>query len=164
MPHEADVGNYSLEYPQATSANIQRSGLESGAGERKLRLLVVDDDPAVLTFLRLSLELDGFSVVDASDGAGALSCLTNDIDALITDLTMPNMDGLELISRVRQIRQDLPVLIVSGNYGQYSNRLTGLNWLQKPFAIGEVGRRVRELIARPEGCERHFQTGSATLL
>jgi len=71
---------------------------------------------------------------------------------------MPDMDGIELISLIHQIRQDLSVSIISGNStGQYANRLTGLNWLQKPFANGEVARRVRELIARSEGCERRCQ-------
>jgi len=121
------------------------------ATDRGSKLLVVDDDAGVRTFLRVSLEQEGFSVVEACDGPAALSLLSDDIDACITDLTMPYMDGIELASRARQIRQDLPVLIISGNYtSQYANRLTGFDCLQKPFARGEVVRRVRELIARPE--------------
>jgi hypothetical protein len=71
----------------------------------------------------------------------ALSLLGDEIDVLITVLIMPYMHGMELISRVRQLRYDLPVLII----------------LQRPFAIGKAARRVRELIARPGGWERRFR-------
>jgi len=130
------------------------------ATDRGSKLLVVDDDAGVRTFLGLSLELEGFSVVEACDGPDALSRLSDDIDACITDLTMPRMDGLELMSLVHQSRQDLPVLIISGNYT--GHRLTGLNYLQKPFVSGELARRVRELIGRSEGCEGRLQTIAET--
>jgi CheY-like chemotaxis protein len=130
----------------------------SVATDRGSKLLIVDDDAGGRTFLRLSLELEGFSVVEACNGPEALSLLSDDIDACITDLTMPCMDGIELISLVHQIRQDLPVLIISGNFRQYANRLTSLNWVQKPFSSGEVARRVRELIAKLEGRKKHSQT------
>lgn len=155
MPNNANVIIYFVKYQQATSAQSCGSRSESVATDRGSKLLVLNDDAGVRTFLRLSLELEGFSVVEARDGPDALSLLGDDIDACITDLTRPYMDGIELISLVHQIRQDLPVLIISGNYtGQYANRLTGLNWVQKPFSGGEVARRVRELIARSEGSRK----------
>ena len=72
------------------------------ASDRKSKFLVVDDDAAIRTLLWLSLALEGFSIVEACEGAEALARRTDDVDALITDLTMPYMDGVELISRAQQ--------------------------------------------------------------
>src|SRR3979411_3497469 len=91
-------------------------GSPAAAENRRLaRMLVVDDDVAVQSTVRLLLERAGRSVVTAGDGRKGLSlCETGDFDLLFLDIFMPGMDGLETMRMIRQHRPLMPIIVISG--------------------------------------------------
>ena len=118
-----------------------------------MQLLVVEDDAEIQSFLRNALTEAGFEVKVAGDGATAqrLAGETN-FDALIMDLGLPDTDGLDLITRLREAGVKAPVLILSARR-TVDDRVTGLeqggdDYLVKPFAVAELLARLRNLIKR----------------
>jgi two-component system cell cycle sensor histidine kinase/response regulator CckA len=117
-------------------------------------ILIVDDDPAVLTILQHTLSVNGFVALAASDGMEALTFFEQDsaaIDLLITDWQMPNLNGPELAVRVRARRPDLPILFISG---LADKQLTATlqqfprhGFLEKPFATADLVAQVMLLLA-----------------
>jgi CheY-like chemotaxis protein len=113
-------------------------------------VLVVDDDPAVRTTIRLVLERAGYRVSVASDGRAGLTALAaGGIDLLVVDLFMPGMDGLETLREVRKHHVDLPVIVISGTSldlpGQMAPdflamavKLGAVRSLQKPFKPADI--------------------------
>lgn len=123
-----------------------------------MRILVVDDDRAVRDSLRRSLEFNGYQVELASDGAQALEAIiANRPDAMVLDVMMPRLDGLEVARRLRSTGDDLPILVLTAR-DTVSDRVSGLDagaddYLPKPFALEELLARLRALLRRaiPEG-------------
>jgi len=113
-------------------------------------ILVVEDDPEVLTMMVRILELEGFRVLDASDGVAALEVLKKapKIDLLVTDIVMPGLDGLGLASHVAAA-SNTPVLFVSG-YGQARGQVPG-PFLRKPFTPSELAAAVRKVLLLSSG-------------
>lgn len=118
------------------------------------RLLLIDDDPALLSLLRRTLERAGYEVVTAPNGREGLQRLTTGpFDLLITDIVMPEMEGLELILKLRQSHPALRIIAISGG-GQlrpasYLNlaRLSGaMTVLAKPFELEELLAAVQKLL------------------
>ena len=118
-----------------------------------MRILVVDDDRAVRESLRRSLEFNGYSVELASDGQQALAAVANDRpDAMVLDVMMPRLDGLEVARRLRSGGDDLPILVLTAR-DTVSDRVSGLDagaddYLPKPFALEELLARLRALLRR----------------
>jgi two-component system, OmpR family, response regulator MprA len=119
-----------------------------------MRILVVDDEPAVRDSLRRALELEGYDIELASDGQEALTRLDSNSqpDAMILDVLMPRMDGLEVCRRMRQTGNRLPVLMLTAR-DAVENRVAGLDagaddYVTKPFALEELLARVRALLRR----------------
>ncbi|MFI5608608.1 response regulator transcription factor [Amycolatopsis sp. NPDC051903] len=118
-----------------------------------MRILVVDDDRAVRESLRRSLEFNGYTVELASDGAQALeSIIANRPDAMVLDVMMPRLDGLEVARRLRSTGDDLPILVLTAR-DTVSDRVSGLDagaddYLPKPFALEELLARLRALLRR----------------
>lgn len=118
-----------------------------------MRILVVDDDRAVRDSLRRSLTFNGYSVGLASDGAEALAAIAEDRpDALVLDVMMPRVDGLEVCRRLRGAGDDLPILVLTAR-DTVSERVSGLDagaddYLPKPFALEELLARLRALLRR----------------
>ncbi|MQA63411.1 MAG: response regulator [Actinophytocola sp.] len=118
-----------------------------------MRILVVDDDRAVRESLRRSLEFNGYSVELASDGARALEAvIANRPDAMVLDVMMPRLDGLEVARRLRSSGDDLPILVLTAR-DTVSDRVSGLDagaddYLPKPFALEELLARLRALLRR----------------
>lgn len=114
------------------------------------RILVVDDDPMVRTFVVFALEDANYDVVEASDGAEALELIagTAAFDALVTDIRMPNVDGWTLAERARELRPDLPVLYVSGWTDVDPRPVQGSKALGKPFSGPQLVTQVRSLLAQ----------------
>ena len=118
-----------------------------------MRLLVVDDDPSVREALELVLDLNGFGVSTATDGAEAIRTLAVDRpDAVILDVLMPGLDGLEVCRRMRAIGDRTPVLMLTAR-AEISERVAGLeagadDYLVKPFASEELVARLRALLRR----------------
>jgi two-component system, OmpR family, response regulator MprA len=126
-----------------------------------MRLLVVDDDPAVREALALVLDLGGFDVSTAADGREAIRSLSAaSPDAVVLDVSMPGLDGLEVCRRMRAIGDRTPVLMLTA-HGDVSERVAGLeagadDYLAKPFAREELVARLRALLRRTgwEGDDR----------
>jgi two-component system response regulator MprA len=118
-----------------------------------MRILVVDDEPAVRTSLERALSLDGYDVDLAADGAAALDRLAAaPPDAVILDVSMPRVDGLEVCRRMRQAGDRTPVLMLTAR-DAIDDRVAGLDagaddYLVKPFALRELLARLRALLRR----------------
>ena len=122
------------------------------------RLLVVDDDPALARTLRRALNVEGYDVECAGDGAEALQRLSGDrFDAVVLDVSMPRVDGLAVCRRMRERRDRTPVLMLTAR-DAVGDRVSGLDagaddYLVKPFALDELNARVRALLRRASGDE-----------
>ncbi|RDI66667.1 response regulator transcription factor [Nocardia pseudobrasiliensis] len=118
-----------------------------------MRILVVDDDRAVRESLRRSLTFNGYSVDLAVDGVDALDKVSaGRPDALVLDVMMPRLDGLEVCRRLRSTGDDLPILVLTAR-DSVSERVAGLDagaddYLPKPFALEELLARLRALLRR----------------
>ncbi len=118
-----------------------------------MRILVVDDDRAVRESLRRSLTFNGYSVDLAVDGVDALDRVgVQRPDALVLDVMMPRLDGLEVCRRLRSTGDDLPILVLTAR-DSVSERVAGLDagaddYLPKPFALEELLARLRALLRR----------------
>jgi PAS domain S-box-containing protein len=116
---------------------------------RQLTALVVDDDPLVLMNTVLMLEDLGHSVVEASSGDEALQLLSGDIgfDLVITDHSMPKMTGVQLAKRIRELRQDLPIVLATGYAELPDGGDLGLPRLPKPFTQKQLGNLLWQVIS-----------------
>ncbi|HEY4017509.1 MAG TPA: response regulator transcription factor [Pseudonocardiaceae bacterium] len=118
-----------------------------------MRILVVDDDRAVRESLRRSLQFNGYQVELASDGVQAMEQIeTQRPDAVVLDVMMPRLDGLEVCRRLRSTGDDLPILVLTAR-DAVSDRVAGLDagaddYLPKPFALEELLARLRALLRR----------------
>jgi two-component system, OmpR family, response regulator MprA len=118
-----------------------------------MRILVVDDEQAVREALERALRLDGYEVDLAADGVEALALISKrPPDAVILDLMMPQIDGLEVCRRMRAGGDRTPVLILTAR-DAVSDRVTGLDagaddYVVKPFALDELLARLRALVRR----------------
>ncbi len=118
-----------------------------------MHILVVDDDRAVRESLRRSLRFNGYQVELAADGQQALDQLAdNRPDAMVLDVMMPRVDGLEVARRLRSTGDDLPILVLTAREA-VSDRVAGLDagaddYLPKPFALEELMARLRALLRR----------------
>jgi two-component system, OmpR family, response regulator MprA len=121
-------------------------------------VLVVDDERSVRDALRRALELEGYDVELAEDGYEALERLDADAggpDALVLDVLMPGLDGLEVCRRLRRAGNRLPVLMLTAR-AEVADRVAGLDagaddYLVKPFALEELLARLRALLRRANG-------------
>ncbi|HEX9884851.1 MAG TPA: response regulator transcription factor, partial [Longimicrobiales bacterium] len=117
------------------------------------RLLVVDDEPAVRDALERALRLEGHEVSLAEDGDAALKAIgAEDPDAVILDILMPGLDGLQLARLIRAAGNDVPILMLTAR-DAVADRVEGLDagaddYLVKPFALDELKARIRALLRR----------------
>jgi two-component system KDP operon response regulator KdpE len=116
------------------------------------RILVVDDEPQITRVLRTSLSSQGYDIRVANDGETALEIMKDwTPDMVITDLAMPNMDGLELCRRLRTTTQ-IPIIVLSVR-GEEKSKVKALDagaddYVTKPFGMGELSARVRANLRR----------------
>ncbi len=117
-----------------------------------MRILVIEDEPRILEFLRLGLEAEGFRVDAAEDGAAGLGlALAEPYELVVLDLLLPQLDGLRLLGELRRARPELPVLILSARSDLptklRSFELGANDYLSKPFSFDELVARVRVHVA-----------------
>jgi two-component system response regulator MprA len=125
---------------------------------RGMRVLVVDDDRAVRDALRRVLTLDGYEVQTAEGGAEAIEAVAQSVpDAVVLDVGMPEIDGLEVCERLRRLGNRVPILMLTARV-EVSDRVAGLDagaddYLVKPFDNDELKARLRALLRRsgPDG-------------
>jgi two-component system KDP operon response regulator KdpE len=128
------------------------------APEVKGNILVVDDEPQITRVLKTTLSSRGYGVRSAGDGQEALDAMkTWPPDLIITDLRMPNIDGLELCRRVRQISQ-IPIIVLSVK-GEEPIKVEALDagaddYITKPFSVNELLARVRATLRRATAKEQ----------
>ncbi len=123
-----------------------------------MRVLVVDDDRAVRDALRRVLTLGGYEVQTADGGAEAIEAVVQSVpDAVVLDVGMPEIDGLEVCERLRRLGNRVPILMLTARV-EVSDRVAGLDagaddYLVKPFDNDELKARLRALLRRsgPEG-------------
>jgi len=125
--------------------------MTKGAGS--LRVLIVDDEPAILRFLRAGLASQGYLVTEARDGVRALEVLGhNTTDLLVLDLGLPDLDGLEIIRRIRDAGSTVPIIVLSSRSDERGKvealDLGADDYVTKPFGIDE-------LLARMRAAQRH---------
>lgn len=122
------------------------------------RILVVDDDAKITSFLRRGLALEGYDVTVANSGAEGLRAVSEQPpDLLVLDIMMPGIDGIEVCRRVRAAGDEVPILMLTAK-DTVADRVKGLDtgaddYLVKPFALEELIARVRALL------RRHAKTG-----
>ena len=119
-----------------------------------MKILVVDDERAVRESLRRALELEGYEIELADDGIAALEALeaNGEPDAMILDVLMPGLDGLEVARQLRRGGSRLPILMLTARV-EVDDRVAGLDagaddYVTKPFALDELLARVRALLRR----------------
>jgi len=116
------------------------------ATERKFKILVVEDDAAILRVLQLELEHEGYEVEVARDGLTGLEKALKEPDLVILDLMLPKMDGIEVCTRVRA-KSAVPIIMLTAK-DRIPDRVAGLDtgaddYLTKPFSIDELLARIR---------------------
>lgn len=118
-----------------------------------MRLLLIEDEEDLINTLSRGLRKVGYAVDTATDGRDGLDLFyMNEYDLIILDLNLPSMDGLEILSKIREENQDCKILILSAR-SNYEQRIEGLDkgaddYLVKPFDFGELNARIRNLLRR----------------
>ena len=132
------------------------------------KILLVEDDRDIAGLLQLNLRDEGYQIVHEEDGAKALLHLEKtDWDAVILDLMLPNVDGLEICRRIRQMTRYLPVIIISARTSE-THRVLGLemgadDYLAKPFSVLELVARVKALFRRQAAMGRDIRLGTGSI-
>ena len=124
----------------------------------KRTVMVVDDEPHIVRFTAMNLEVEGYNVVTAENGAQALANLDGGqpVDLVVLDVMMPEMDGFETLRRIRA-ESSVPVIFVTVR-GDEADRVAGLDlgaddYITKPFSPRELASRIRALFRRVEAAE-----------
>lgn len=120
-----------------------------------MHILIVDDEQEFLELMKNRLHKRGFSVVTAGTGEAALECVKQEsFDAMVLDVKMPGVDGLEVLRKVKQIRPELPVMLLTG-HASTEAALIGVesgavDYLLKPVPINDLIMRLRDIASRKE--------------
>ena len=130
----------------------------------RARILVVEDDPAILAGLQEKLRMEGHDVIAVEDGEAALRALGDEpFDLVILDLMLPKLDGLSVLRRLRKRSATLPVLILSAK-GREEEKVEGLragadDYLAKPFGLRELVARIDALLRRARSAVKALAFG-----
>jgi len=135
---------------RAVTPSADRAETATGAdgGPCGSRILLVEDEPGIVDFVRRGFEAAGFAVETAGDGIeGERLALGGSFDAIVLDLMLPGRDGLEVLESVRRSQPGTPVIVLTAR-GEVEDRVAGLDagavdYLVKPFSLAELLARVR---------------------
>lgn len=136
---------------------------------KRSSILVIEDDPDISALVAANLRDEGYAVETAADGAAGLAELTTAAyDAVILDLMLPGMDGLEVCRRLRTLPHYTPIIIISSKSAE-AQRIVGLemgadDYLCKPFSVLELISRVRALLRRVDALKHKAPDNTGTLL
>ncbi len=122
----------------------------------KQTVLIVDDDAAIRTLVRIYLERDGYATITANSGDDALQLFEahrSAISLLLTDVVMPGMDGIELGRKIRHMQPQLPVLVMSATSGRA--HVKEFEFLSKPFIRVDLLNRVRQMLGCRKDVAKH---------
>lgn len=118
-----------------------------------VRILIVDDEPELVSALQERLSLRGFSTHGVTDGAAALACLAEEsFDVVLADVKMPGLGGLDLVRTIKAERPNIPVVLLTGHSSAQDaangSNLGAFEYLMKPVKIDELVRVLRAAVAR----------------
>jgi DNA-binding response OmpR family regulator len=142
MGAAADSRRESGSHSSSDRASVDPQALESA------RVLLIEDEPGIVDFVRRGLEAEGFTVEAASDGVqGERMALAGSFDAILLDLMLPRRSGLEVLESLRLAMPGAPVIVLTAR-GEIEDRVEGLDagaadYLVKPFSMAELVARVR---------------------
>ena len=142
------------------SSKLTSNGHSNGEGivvemptGKKTRILIVEDEPAMVAGLRDNFEYEGYEVISAGDGAEGLErALTEDPDLVVLDVMMPRMSGLDVCKQLKAKKASLPIIMLTAR-GQEVDKVVGLelgadDYVTKPFSIRELMARVKAVLRR----------------
>jgi two-component system, OmpR family, KDP operon response regulator KdpE len=140
-------------------------------GAAPMRIVVVDDEPAILRFLRVGLSSQGYVVLEAQTGQSALDAVRQRrADIMVLDLGLPDLDGIEVIQRVRESGNMLPIVVLSSRDDEQAKvaalDLGADDYVTKPFGIEELLARIRAAQRhrlQQQGEKPIFRTGDLTV-
>jgi DNA-binding response OmpR family regulator len=117
-----------------------------------LKVLVVDDEPPIRKLLRTGLGMEGYETIDAPNAKAALELLADEPDLVILDLGLPDMQGLDLLRKIRELKEYVPVVVLSSR-GDEVIKVQALDlgaddYVTKPFSPRELVARVRSVLRR----------------
>jgi DNA-binding response OmpR family regulator len=121
--------------------------------ERKTRILIVEDEPAMVQGLRDNFEYEGYEVISAADGVDGLSrAIADQPDLVVLDVMMPKMSGLDVCKQLKARKPSLPIIMLTAR-GQEIDKVVGLelgadDYVTKPFSIRELMARVKAVLRR----------------
>ncbi|MDQ7786966.1 MAG: response regulator [Thermodesulfovibrionales bacterium] len=150
------------------SENNRNKNSGSNTEPKQERILVVDDDEALLEILQKGLSLHGYYCEATRSAASALELIEKDsFDIMITDIIMPDMNGLELTERVKRIRPEMTIVVITGHIEDFpydrAIEVGASDFIKKPFTIKELLARIRyvkmqdELLMRERELKRRVQ-------
>jgi DNA-binding response OmpR family regulator len=137
---------------RAGSRSSRRSDAR-GSTARKTRILIIEDEPAMVAGLRDNFEYEGYEVISADDGvAGLERVFADDPDLVVLDVMMPRMSGLEVCKQVKARRPSVPIIMLTAR-GQEIDKVVGLelgadDYVTKPFSIRELMARIKAVLRR----------------
>lgn len=143
------------------------AALESWDSKRMTRILVVDDEPPIVSLVQGYLEREGWEVRSVGDGLAALDVLREwDPDAVVLDLMLPGMDGIEVCTRLRAFSNAYVLMLTARS--EEIDRIVGLtigadDYLTKPFSPRELVARLKALLRRPRTSQAQVARGPAGL-
>jgi len=132
------------------TTNIPRSNQREGTK----KILVVDDEPRVIGFVRMNLELEGHQIIDAHNGVEALEAIRTKLpDIVLLDVMMPELDGFETLRMLREF-SNIPVIMLTAK-GEENDKVYGLelgadDYVAKPFGPRELSSRIKAVLRRTE--------------
>ena len=135
-----------------TAKAVHRSDAPGSAGKRT-RILIVEDEPAMVAGLRDNFEFEGYDVISADNGMTGLErALADDPDLVVLDVMMPRMSGLDLCKQLKAQRPTVPIIMLTAR-GQEIDKVVGLelgadDYVTKPFSLRELMARVKAVLRR----------------
>ncbi|HKW24944.1 MAG TPA: response regulator transcription factor [Terriglobales bacterium] len=140
---------------------------ERAGGPKMTRILIVEDEPAMVSGLRDNFEFEGYDVITAADGVEGLGrALKDSPDLVVLDVMMPRMSGLDVCKQLKVKKPALPIIMLTAR-GQEVDKVVGLelgadDYVTKPFSIRELLARVKAVLRRAQGANKdqeHYSFG-----
>ncbi len=138
---------------QPDNAKAEHRGDGVGSGNKRTRILIVEDEPAMVAGLRDNFEFEGYDVISADNGkAGLERALADDPDLVVLDVMMPLMSGLDVCKQLKARRPSVPIIMLTAR-GQEIDKVVGLelgadDYVTKPFSVRELMARAKAVLRR----------------
>jgi DNA-binding response OmpR family regulator len=146
-----ELNNRATDPPAETAKTGQRTS--AGSGGKRTRILIVEDEPAMVAGLRDNFEFEGYEVISADNGASGLErALADDPDLVVLDVMMPRMSGLDVCKQLKARRPAVPIIMLTAR-GQEIDKVVGLelgadDYVTKPFSVRELMARAKAVLRR----------------